>query len=282
MTTIAGAVALALVAAVASPPEQRFTVAIVRFDGRLVPIAYWNGTWWEYAWPKIGEHTAGSIEIDRVPSSWSRRGRPVSRSWWTWPAGESSPIPTVVRRAAVAPAHCQEQLVLETDLSLPAPDPVMGPDGSEGRFGVALDDPGVAVGVIEDVQRPDARRTAAARAVRGRIRYLYAERDAPASMLHVIGERPDGKAIRGEVCSPRTLVTGWMPAGEERLVGRRTFAADCDLKGAQFATPLAVIHVAEKAFWIAQDHGWEDEAFVILEVGTSGPREILRVEGGGC
>lgn len=159
--------ALALAAAADSPPEPRFTVAAVRFDGRIVPIGYWNGSWWERAWPKIGEFVAGKPAIDTVPSAWSRRGRPVSRSWWTWPAGASNPTPTAVRRATVVAAHCQEQLVLETDLSLPAPDEVLGPDPSEGRFGVALDHPGVTVGATEQVQRPDWRRAAAARALRG-------------------------------------------------------------------------------------------------------------------
>ena len=69
----------------AAAQGQRFTVAIVRPDGALVPFAAYDAGRWERAWPEADEATDLKA-VDNVPSVWRRRGAPVPDMWRVWPA----------------------------------------------------------------------------------------------------------------------------------------------------------------------------------------------------
>jgi hypothetical protein len=66
--------------------QQRFAIAIVRLDGRLVPFAAYDGTHWERAWVEADQATEGRHTIDGTDSIWRRRGDRVPRVWSVWPA----------------------------------------------------------------------------------------------------------------------------------------------------------------------------------------------------
>jgi hypothetical protein len=79
-----------LVSALGTQP-QKFVLAIVRLDGRLVPFAAYDGGRWERAWPEADEATDGSRTIDDTPSIWRRHGERVPNVWRVWPAAGGSP-----------------------------------------------------------------------------------------------------------------------------------------------------------------------------------------------
>ena len=48
------------------------------------------------------------------------------------------------------------------------------------------------------------------------------------------------------------------------------------------ALPLAAFRVSGRVFWVIQEHGYEDETYGIAEIGPSGVRYPIMVNGGGC
>ena len=87
------ALPLALAALVVSnlvAQSGRFTVGIVRLDGRIVPFAAYDSGRWERAWPEADE-TTNITTVDNIPSVWSRRGEQVPNLWQVWPATGGTP-----------------------------------------------------------------------------------------------------------------------------------------------------------------------------------------------
>ena len=81
------------------------------------------------------------------------------------------------------------------------------------------------------------------------------------------------------------MMTGWLvpgDAGTSILRDPRVFLTDCDAKEARTALPLAALHVSGQLFWVLEEHGYEDETYVIAEVGPSGVRYLITADGGGC
>ena len=82
-----------------------------------------------------------------------------------------------------------------------------------------------------------------------------------------------------------TIMTGWLTReGAEALTvhSPRVFLTDCDAKAVRTAEPLAAIHLSDLLFWILQEHGYEDETYVVAEIARSTIRYRLTVNGGGC
>lgn len=301
----------ALVVSTAGAQPRRFVVAIVRLDGRLVPFAAWNGTEWERAWLGGYDGVAGTPAVDDVPSVWSRRGERVPRAWRVWPAAGGGPIPARVRSAEIVEAHCDGQIALKTDLPEPKrkdPEVII-----EGRFGVAMHDSAIPVSAIVQLPRShvlwrraeqvvragfDARETAQAQAAHRqlprrhpipavRLSKLYRQAGSSRSALYFEAERsyPTGPFFGDRTCPSRTIMTGWLGqagAGALTLLDPRVFVTDCDLKEPRIGLPLAALRVANRSFWILQEHGYEDETYHVVEVGSSEVREAIKVDGGGC
>ena len=76
-------------------------------------------------------------------------------------------------------------------------------------------------------------------------------------------------------------VRAFTPAGaSERVV--KVFLTDCDAKGARTAVPLGAFRVSNQLYWVMQEHGYEDEGYLIAELRQSGIRYPIEVNGGGC
>ena len=48
------------------------------------------------------------------------------------------------------------------------------------------------------------------------------------------------------------------------------------------AFPLAALRVSGQLFWVLQEHGYEDETYLIAEIGQAHVRYPIEVNGGGC
>ncbi len=265
--------------------------------------------------PRIDVETGlpAPAEIDAVPSVWSKRGEPVPPAWRVRPAAGGRLIRARVRGAEIVAAHCGGQVALATDL----PDPTANEEelfriGLEGRFGLAVDGPSAAI-AIEHVSRAaplwkearqvvragfDAREKAKAE-VSGRPlpRYqptppvqllsLRRQAGAPRAPLYFEAERsyPTGPFFADTTCPTRSVMSGWLvrsDAGALTLLDPKVFVTDCDGKETNTLFPLGAVRAGTRSYWVMQEHGWEDETFVLLEVGPSHVKEVMRVEGGGC
>jgi hypothetical protein len=287
-----------------APQPDRFTLAIVRLDGALVPFAAYDAGRWEPAWPEADQATEVT-NIDNVPSVWRRRGERVPTSWRVWPAAKGVPIDAQVSGIEVVNAHCAEQVALKT--SLP---PVTGPHIA--TFGVAVDSPDVPIIRVEEVPRSDSAWPAAQRAVlagfsrlesaqaasegaqpsretpapAASLMVLYRQAGSPRSALYFIAEKKyrTARSPQDRQCGARTIVAGWLVPTDEgsfTLLDSKTFLTDCDGKEARTALPLAALRVSGRLHWVLQEHGYEDEPYVIAEISQPVGYRI-RVSGGGC
>jgi hypothetical protein len=62
----------------------------------------------------------------------------------------------------------------------------------------------------------------------------------------------------------------------------KLFLSDCDEVAVRTALPLAAVHVANHLFWVLEEHGYEDETYLIAEIGPTSVRYPIEVNGGGC
>ena len=80
-------------------------------------------------------------------------------------------------------------------------------------------------------------------------------------------------------------MTGWLvptAAGALSLRDAKVFLSDCDEKEVRTAIPLAAVHLAKQVFWVLQEQGYEDETYLIAEIGSTAVRYRLEANGGGC
>jgi hypothetical protein len=295
----------ALLMARADAQPRRFTLAIVRLDGRLVPFAAHDDGSWERAWPEADEATDGTPTIDNTPSVWRRRGDRVPNDWRVWPSSGGSPIQAHVKGVEIVQAHCSGQVALTTDLPVAKrKDPL--------KFGVAVDS-NLPIGSIERVRRLDAVWRTAERAVVASFSKLEVAkaqadpeqlpRETPAPTAHITALYRESKSLRSPMyfvaekkyrtawsahdpkCTALTIVTGWLvptDAGILTLLDPKVFLTDCDAKEARTALPLAALRVLRQLFWVLQEHGYEDETYHIAEIRPTEVRYLINVNGGGC
>jgi hypothetical protein len=295
----------ALLMATASAQSERFTLAIVRLDGRIVPFAAYDRSRWERAWPEADEATDGTPTIENTPSVWRRRGDRVPNVWRVWPASGASRIEAHLKGVEIVEAHCQGQVALTTDLPEAKGDHPL-------KIGVAVDS-NLPIGSIEEVRRSDVVWRIAEEAVVGNfsrlegakaqadhvqllpespapavlITELYRQAKSPRSPMYFVAQKKyrTARFSQDPQCSARTIMTGWlMPteAGTYALLDPKVFLTDCDAKEARTALPLAAVRVNDQLFWVLQEHGYEDETYLIAEIRQSEVRYPIEVNGGGC
>ncbi len=298
-------VALLLVATVTTIAESpSFTVAIVRPDGYLVPFATYANGLWERAWPAADEENSSDPTFENTPNIWRRHGQSVPSTWHLWPVSGTKPTQVRVNGIETVDAHCVAQVALKTNLE---PIRIDHP----GKRGVAIDST-LPLSPVEEVRPSDtlwklAEHSVAPRlaelenqrARAGRIQVptgtpspnvsitaLYRESESARSPLYFIAEKAyrTARTPAEPKCQAVTIMTGWLIHADDRLLVRtpRIFLTDCDGIEVRSAEPLAALHLADRLFWILQEHGYEDESYIVAEIAPSGIRYRLSFNGGGC
>jgi hypothetical protein len=299
--------ALAVVlTATGSAQPQRFALAIVRLDGRLVPFAAYESGRWQRAWPEADE----AVDVDgkpmpEMPTIWRRHGRSIPATWHAWPAAGGRPIEVHTHGLEIVEAHCQTQVALATDLpEMKAEHPL--------KFGVAVD-ANLPLRSIQSVSRSDAAWSTAERAVRAnfskleaaqvkesleswrrespppriKIRELYRESSVADSLMYFVAEKQYRRARNPHdpSCGAATIIAGWLvltQTGTWAIWDPRVFLTDCDEKEASTAWPMASLQVSGRLFWVLQQHGWEDEHYIVVEIGQSAIQSEIDFRAGGC
>jgi hypothetical protein len=117
--------------------------------------------------------------------------------------------------------------------------------------------------------------------------YREAKSDSLRSALYFIAEKKyrTARYPQDPECTVRTIMTGWLmgtDAGASIVRNPKVFLTDCDAKEVRTAWPVAALHVSGKLFWVLQEHGYEDESYVIAEIRPCEVRYLITVSGGGC
>ena len=300
-------VVLLLVAvAIAVGESPSFVVAIVRPDGYLVPFAAYANGQWERAWPAADEGNTENPTFENTASVWRRHGQSIPKSWYVWPVTGSKPNRTRISGLESVDAYCGEpQVALKTDL------PPINID-HQGKRGIAIDSnvPLAAVREVAESERLwklaeraivprlselERQRAQANRVVLPaetpkptfRLTALYRESQSTRSPLYFVAEKAyqTARTPAEQQCHAVTIMTGWLIRdANDRLLVRtpRIFLTDCEGVEVRTAEPLAALHLADRLFWLLQEDGYEDENYIVAEVGASGIRYRVSVNGGGC
>jgi len=216
--------------------------------------------------PAAQNEATDTTVIDNVPSVWRRRDSRVPGVWRVGPISRGTPFDARVTGLEVVEAHCSSQLALATNLPRTKLD-------HPRKVGIAVDSSSVPVGVVEEVRRSDSvwataegavlasfSRLEAAQAATNReqlpretpvpvtrITALFREAKSPRSPLYFVAEKKyrTSRAAQDPHCGTMTLVTG-------------------------------------RLSWVLQEHGYEDETYLIAEVLETAVRYPIEVHGGGC
>jgi hypothetical protein len=116
---------------------------------------------------------------------------------------------------------------------------------------------------------------------------LYREAKSTRSPLYFVAEKKyrTPRFPQDPQCGALTIMTGWLvPTDTETftLLDPKVFVTDCDLKGPRTGLPLAAFRVSGQSFWVLQEHGYEDETYLIADIREAEVRYPIEINGGGC
>jgi len=302
--TLGSTIAMVVVAAsaVLSAQVRPFVIAAYS-DGGLVPFARFTGTNWVNTWPTPDEANVRVPPLAEAPATWL--GKAIPRQWIFWPEAGGRRSITVVgtRRGDGTGGGCSVPAVLAT----------AEPLGPESR-GLAVDtnqpiEPVRRVElsspewrrlepVIDSAVRTNERRLIT---IRPHNRAWQAEQlaevdvfQAPLTIDRVYRPVADAvpvvyyfEAVRTATRkngTPLTMkVSGWVrPDATGGLAAFALLGSVYDDEGMWDVMPLAIVHVAQRVFWITSVGHWESSSFVIREVSPTAVRDVLTTDNGGC
>ncbi len=127
---VAGLFAAVVIALVALLPSNgwpasdlRFTIAVLRRDGAILPIASYDGGRWTSRWPS-DPATPVPIGLADVPGRWWQGGTPALK-WTAWLTSGASQQVTVTAPVLLR-VHCTRRIGLRTDFMSADPPPPPG------------------------------------------------------------------------------------------------------------------------------------------------------------
>jgi len=315
LPALAAVAALAMVSAAA---DARFTVAVLRRDGVMIPFASFNGRAWNTPWPGAAPNVVLPISLDDVPKEWWGSAGPAA-PWTAWLADGSS-RPLKLNRPVHVQVFCGAHLGIGTDYRAQAP-VERGPTVAKDGVAIAGDARLEPVPQISVLAADAARMVAAITAkfneeeaqaaesfTRWRHPFGAAARAAAPIVLEAfyrsIETTPHGElrtsyieAIRkfpalprDEGCGLITFVHGWVTEvpGKKPVIDIRARVTYCDREDVPFIQPFGRF-VARDAggrvqdvFWVYQLSSWRNEFYSVARVTKDGVRPVVGVSGGGC
>ena len=119
------------------------------------------------------------------------------------------------------------------------------------------------------------------------VRALYREAKSPRSPLYFVAEKKyrTARSPQDSRCGALTMMTGWLVPTDDgtfTVLDPKVLLTDCDAKEARTGVPLAAFRVSGELFWVLQEHGYEDETYLMVEIRASEVRYPIGVNGGGC
>lgn len=284
---------------------EPFTIGIVQANGHLIPFARFDGKTWSNSWPGPGETRDVMIHsFGEIPLAWTG-GAPLPRPWRLWlPTGTSHDLR--VSDAAYADSLCSQNWVLMTDFPRQAsgcrnccPVPTIGialsTDRAVRSFARAGMD-AIPASLVESVfneteTREIARRVAESKSDGPHVYGVPADervRHATPIMFNAIWRSTvdelyyvEGTRRHAELNRPCPSVTAfsgwfWIRQPEERPASMaRAQLVDCDLKGAEFITPLGLVEAGGWLQAVVEVRGWESQEHAILRLTRGAVTQLL-------
>jgi hypothetical protein len=317
-----GAVLMCLHSRGFAEAPARFTVAILRRDGVILPLGTYDGNRWVNRWPAESA-TEFPIGLTDVPKAWWPAGRPVL-DWVAWFAtGGSQAIK--VQAPVRLDVHCTKRIALRTDFS-PGGTVPPGDVQPYPKIGLAVN----GAATIERIETlppasPDAKSLAARvtdtlnGAETKRVREWSAQWKHPAAesvraktplTLEVLTrssgldsasrvyyfegiKQYDGfvqvdawqPSRMGKKCEFLTAANGWLLTNEKTDTVKAIVGANltnCNRQGVVYALPLGAIRTGGRLFWVVQNSSWEFESYSVMEIKADDVKPVLTVGGGFC
>lgn len=286
--------------AMAQPEGELRPVAIglVRSDGILFPLGRLeNGVWTPLS---VDNPATGGSQLTAAARSLARMG------WSAFPLAGTAPFPLAIRGIASVDSHCVKVEGFRTNAptrpypphTFPRPktaiavwgdgtvaqsERVSAPYDSAARRAARII---VAFTQSVELERAEAQTNSPL------AKYTAAERGQVPVQVTTMARRtffartPHYFEARKRYASGfDLLVTGWLVMSEEAIEMTQATAAvtDDDYKGVETANVLGVVELGDRAMWLLEAHGYESEAYVLMEfVPFDMGRRVLRIEAGGC
>jgi hypothetical protein len=318
---LAGALVAAAVASLsaAPPPNSKFSVAVLRRDGILIPFAAFNGRTWSVPWPDAPPVLP--ISLSDIPKGWWGDVGPAA-PWTAWLANEEKRPLKLVKPVHV-PIFCGARIAVATDYRGAAP---------EGRTPTAPKDGIATAGDAEilpitqvSLHTPDAAKLVAAitekfneeetlatenfanwRPPYGPFSrsgfpialeaFYRASEETPAGEFrtsYVEAVRRYPASLGEEGCGLVTYARAWVTevAGKKPIINLGARVTYCDRAEVSFLQPFGRVRVETggrsgrndpQVFWIYQLSSWRDEYYSVVSVTPTGMKPVVVVGGGGC
>lgn len=294
-----------------SRPDRRFTIAVVRRDGLMVPVASYDAGHWFNRWPLPAAERDVPLSMSDVPEDWWGLEGPGAR-WTLWTAdGKSRPLE--LKGPVAFDAHCMMNVALKTDYLSPLPSPPLE-QHHYPKDGIAISGSlpveqvivlNSAHGLWQSLEPQLAShvnyqelyqllRTNAP----GRTRPLpplklevlvMAPAKAPGTFTAFFEAAKRYAPVDSTVPNPCGMVTfahGWLhwkPGSTGKL--DRNFevrVSDCTQWNVDFTRPLGVVRVDGNPVWITEVSRWGSERYELVEIDGERTRVVVSVPGGWC
>jgi hypothetical protein len=302
------------VAGAAQPAADRFTLAIMRRDGVLIPFASYDGDW-STPWPATTRDLELPIRLDDVPEKWWGGPRPAK--WALWPIGREGSVPVAPKAPLSVIIGRETRVGVLTDYvsaESPAP-PYEMPYPKEGLVVGGTLQPDTILRVSRRAaswqnlttvleQEIDDAEERAVRMLRSGARWQHpvpesarrattAELEAwytssleqpgfAISYIEAVKKYPPGEEDQG--CGLETFVSGWIHSNQRekkpktQLTARITY---CDRAGVSYMLPLALLRLKSRTHWVFQVSSWESEWYTVTEATPGRVRFVVEYFAGG-
>ncbi len=294
------------------------TVAVIRPDGVLIPFAQFKDGVWSNPWPKGPDEPAEeSRSLPDAPEDWFAPGG-VHAPVWHYRSQTSGGGGSVLHASAAVKIdnHCQTNWGLATDYSRAESEKDV-----HGSVGVALDAErevgapqkldgagdewaALAAHISREFEPAEAKAEAALPAEHARFVFLPTREEraktAPAVANILCFDLAGGRRLcsfeaerkyvkppsaHDSPCESVSFFGGWLlQTGEGKpLIIEQNFAlSDCERKGVGGMSPLGSLRIGAREFFVVEEHGYEDESYVIYELKGTKLRRLLLTHGGAC
>lgn len=298
----------------AADKDGKFSLAVLRRDGLMIPFAVFNGRTWSVAWPG-SSNVPLPISLSDIPKTWWGDISPTA-PWTAWlPENEKRTLK--LQKPVHVPIFCGAHLAVATDYrGAPASEraPTVAKDGLATAGDVTLLPitqvsvlSGDATRLVEAITRKfnEEEELASTHFTEWRHPFTPSMRMARPIELETFYRATDiGKtgpfrtsyieavrrypALPGDQgCGLVTFARGWITESDNSktpVINIGVRITYCDRADVQFFQPFGrvVMPGSKTTSWIYQLSSWRDEFYNVAAVTAEGVKPIVVVAGGGC
>lgn len=292
--------------------EEKFSLAVLRRDGVIIPFASYTGRAWSVHWPDSDVSVPLPISLADVPKKWwGPQGPDVP---WTARLPDGVTRPLTLGKPVHAKVFCSGHPAIATDYRGGPIDPR---EPTVAKDGLAISgDVKVQEILTISVHAPEARRVvdlitdefnrqerlATERFTVWLHPYAIDERKGypveleafyrssestprgtwKTTFVEVIRRFPPRIGDRG--CGLITFARGWITEqeGKKPLFDIGARVTYCDRAEVAFMQPLGRLHLDNEAYWVYQVSSWRDEFYGVSRIRPEGVKPMVAIAGGGC